>query len=397
MLLYITLTTLILALILFLNNFKKNKNAVFIALFFIVVSIYSITHYFLVFGKSPFWLAVFYYHFTPLYLLLGPLLLFYVRGTLSDNPKFSMIDSLHFIPALIQTIGIVPYLFLSFYDKIEFAEKMIYNTDAMLSIRFNMFFDPTVSFSIRALSLFLYEFYCGYLLFVKAPISSVGKEIPKKQFLLAYKWLIILILNLIIITICFFIITYQLTHKSPVYVLSNDKYLFSIIGVCFFIMTFSLLLFPNILYGMPRILKIIPPNKPSNSTNIAYSSNEEFIAEEDPFYELAEKIKDYITIEKPYLDPDFSLSRIAIEIQVPQSHVSYCINTLMNTRFCVLRSDLRIEFAIKLLQNNVNDIFTIEAIGEKSGFKTRSSFYTAFKEKTGITPTEFIKTQKIDS
>lgn len=397
MLLYITLTTLILALILFLNNFKKNKNAVFIAIFFIVISIYSITHYFLVFGKSPFWLAVFFNHFTPLYLLLGPLLLFYVRGTLSDNPKFSKIDSLHFIPALIQAIGVVPYLFLSFGDKIKFAEKMIYNSDAILSIRFNMFFDPPVSFSIRAFSLFLYELYCGYLLFVKVPINGVGKEIPKKQFLLAYKWLIILILNLIIITICFVIITYQSIHKSPVYILSNDKDLFSIIGICFFIMTFSLFLFPNILYGMPRIQEIISPNKQNNSNNINYSSNEEFIPEEDPFYELAEKIKDFITIEKPYLDPDFSLSRIAIEMQIPQSHVSYCINTLMNTKFYALRSDLRIEFAIKLLQNNVNNIFTIEAIGEKSGFKTRSNFYAAFKEKTGITPTEFIMIQKTDS
>lgn len=400
MLLYITLTTLLLALILSVNNFKKNKNAVFIALFFTIAAIYSLTHYFLVFGKSPFWVAIFYNHFTPLYLLLGPLLFFYVRGTLNDNTKFSKIDALHFIPALIQLIGIVPYLFLAFADKIQFAEKVIGNSNDLKQIRLNIFYDPSVSYSLRVGSLFIYEIYCAYLLFVKAPINSVGKEIPKKQFLLAYKWLIILILNLIIITICFTIITVESIRKSPAYIFSNYQVLFTIIGICFFIMTFSLLLFPNILYGMPRIPEVRSSNNQNSSKNtpeIATLAAEEFMPEEDPFFELSKKIRDYITIEKPYLDPDFSLSSIALELQVPQNHVSYCINTLMNTKFYTLRADLRIDYAIELLQNNVSDILTIEAIGEKSGFKTRSNFYTAFKDKTGITPTEFIETQKINS
>ena len=397
MLLYITITTLILALLLLINNFKKNKNAVFIALFFTILSIYIITHYFLIFGKSPFWLAIFYNHFTPLYLLLGPLLFFYVRGTLKDSPKLSKIDSLHFIPALIQMIGILHYIFTSFSDKIKFAEKMIYNADSLLSIRFNIFFEPSVNFSIRAVSLLLYELYCGYLLFVKVPINSIGKEIPKKQFLLSYKWLIILILNLIIITVCFLIITVQSIYTSPSHAFRIDHILFYVIGNSFFLMTFSLLLFPNILYGMPRTYKINAINSPKNITNIKTHSAEEFIAEEDPFFELSEKLRVYIAIGKPYLDPEFSLSSIAIKLQVPQRHISYCINTLMNTKFYTLRADLRIDYAIELLQNNVSNILTIEAIGEKSGFKTRSNFYTAFKDKTGITPTEFIENLKINS
>lgn len=397
MLLYITITTLILALILSVNNFKKNKNALFIAFFFIIASIYSLSHYFLVFGESPFWIAITYNNFTPLYLLLGPLLLFYIRGTLGDNSKFSKIDRLHFIPALIQLIGITPYLLTSFEVKIKIAEKITYDANELLLDRFNIFYEPSVSFVIRTGSLFIYEIYCAYLLFVKVPINSARKTIPKKQFLIVYKWLIILLSNIIIITICFSIITVQSIRKSPVYILSNYHILFTTIGVCFFLMTFSLLLFPNILYGMPRTIEISPLNNSKYAIKTATSSKEKLISEKDPFFELSQKIKEYLIIKKPYLDPDFSLSSIAIEFQVPQNHISYCINTLMNTNFYKLRNDLRIDYAITLLQNSVTAILTIEAIGEKAGFKTRSNFYKAFKEKTGITPTEFIETQKTDS
>lgn len=111
--------------------------------------------------------------------------------------------------------------------------------------------------------------------------------------------------------------------------------------------------------------------------------------EEDPLFELSEKMLYYLREKKPYLDPDFSISTIAINLQVPQNHISYCINTLMNTTFYKLRAELRVEHAIALLQSTTKERLTIEAIGEHSGFKTRSNFYMAFKEITGMTPTEY--------
>jgi AraC-like DNA-binding protein len=62
----------------------------------------------------------------------------------------------------------------------------------------------------------------------------------------------------------------------------------------------------------------------------------------------------------------------------------------MQTKFSTLKSDLRIGFAVELLSGNQKESYTIEGIAQQSGFKTRASFYNAFKEKTGMTPTEFI-------
>jgi AraC-like DNA-binding protein len=98
--------------------------------------------------------------------------------------------------------------------------------------------------------------------------------------------------------------------------------------------------------------------------------------------------------ERPFLKTDFSISDIALAMQVPQNHVAYCINNIMQTKFATLKSDLRIDYAAELLSENVNDSFTIEGIAQQSGFKTRASFYNAFKERVGVTPTEFIAAKK---
>jgi AraC-like DNA-binding protein len=388
MLLYLTLSTFALAVLLLANNYNKNKTAVYVALFLMIVSLYGITHYLVLFGQSPFWLAIFYNHFTPLYLLLGPLLFFYVRATLRDQSGLSKLDSLHFIPAVIQTIGITPYLFLPFALKIEYAERIIKNVNNILEVNLNLFYTAEASFLIRGSMFLIYILYCGYLLLVNAPLIRKENTIPKKQFNVSLKWLAVLISCSLLITIYLFSVTMMSFYVSPKEAFNNSYVLNLISGISYFIMTFSLLLFPHILYGMPR--------KNENTKNIKKVRKNEissgvasFVPEEDPLFELSEKIKDYLINQKPFLNPDFAISDIAIELQVPQNHISYCINTLMNTSFYKLRTELRVEHAVALLQSDKKERLTIEAIGEQSGFKTRSNFYSAFKEITGMTPTEY--------
>ncbi len=390
MLLYLTISTLALSLLLLINNYKKNKNAIYVGLFLIIVSLYGITHYFVLFGQSPFWLALFYNHFTPLYLLLGPLLFFYIRGTLTDCASLFKKDYFHFIPALIQAVGIFPYLLTPFEIKLQNAERIINNIDSLLYLNLNLFYNADVSFLIRVGLFLIYIMYCGYLLISYAPIIRKENAIPNKQYKVSLKWLTLLVVCSFIITLYLLTITVLSFYSSPKEAFANSYALHLISGFSYFILSFSLLLFPYILYGMPR--KIIANDRKFNKEpkNIPADVVNEIIPEEDPLFELSEKIITYLNDKKPFLDPEFSISTIAIIMQVPQNHVSYCINTLQSTTFYRLRAELRVKHAISLLQSETKDRLTIEAIGEQSGFKTRSNFYMAFKECTGMTPTEFI-------
>jgi AraC-like DNA-binding protein len=396
MLLYVSLFTILLSLSLLFNNWKINKNAAYLSLFLISSSIYGIAHYFVMYGKSPFWLAIFYNHFTPLMLLLGPFLYFYIRGTLDDTYSLKKIDFIHFIPAIIHLIGIIPYTLQPFSEKLQIATQIIDNIDALLKIQINYFYDTKVSFVIRPVLLLCYILYCMYLIWKRFSSTTFDRNIPKKQLLISLRWLIVLIVSLFFIVVEFLIITYNSIHIKPSVGLINSYSSYILSGVAYCIMSFSLLLFPNILYGFPKRIATGNLQKTRGEKQLPTIDAKKTVnVEEDPFFDLSENIKKYLIKEKPFINPDFSISDIALAMQVPQNHVSYCINDIMQTKFSTLKSDLRINYAVELLSGNLKESFTIEGIAQQSGFKTRASFYNAFKEKTGMNPTDFIDAKKI--
>lgn len=396
MLLYLSLSTFTLAIFLLANNINKNKHAICVSLFLLTISLYGITHYFVLFSKTPFWLAVFYNHFTPLYLLLGPFLFFYVRGVLMDTECVTKQDLWHGIPALIQLIGIIPYIFSPFSLKLDYANRIMENLDNIVTLNLNLFYNADLSFLIRIGLFLFYIVYCGIFICKKIPQLKKEQMIPKKQLQVSNRWLITLVGSSFVITLYLLIITLLSFISSPKEAFQNSYWLHLISGIAYFILASSLLFFPEILYGMPRKNKNYRNNKPLNSTiqKIQMAITHQ---KEDPLFELSHRILTYLENYKPYIDTDFSLDSLTTVMQVPQRHISYCINTIMNTSFYHLRAALRVEYAIELLDGDIKKILTIEAIGEKAGFKTRSNFYNAFKEHTGLTPTEYYNSKQVNS
>ena len=95
--------------------------------------------------------------------------------------------------------------------------------------------------------------------------------------------------------------------------------------------------------------------------------------------------------KKLYLNPDLKMTDIAAEISLPRKHISQVINEKMNDNFYHYVNRYRISEAKRLLKNPENIRFSIEGIAHQSGFNSRSSFYTAFKNETGVTPSRFLK------
>jgi AraC-like DNA-binding protein len=65
----------------------------------------------------------------------------------------------------------------------------------------------------------------------------------------------------------------------------------------------------------------------------------------------------------------------------------------MNVKFTTLRTQLRIKYATNLLDSGQADELSMDGIGKKSGFSTRSNFYNAFKIETGMTPSEYLESK----
>lgn len=98
-----------------------------------------------------------------------------------------------------------------------------------------------------------------------------------------------------------------------------------------------------------------------------------------------------IIIDKElYLNTNFSLEEAAKELKVTKHLLSQYVNEILGKSFSNLIKEYRIEKAKKLLETEKN--YTIESLGYDSGFNSKSTFFTAFKKSTGLTPAEYQKT-----
>jgi len=399
MLLYISLLTIILSGLLITYNWRINKNTIYLGAFFSILATYGLTHYFTIYTNSPFWLAVFYNNFSPFWFLTGPLLLFYYRGTLTDNSKLRPSDIIHFIPFLFQLVGIFPYLLTPFSYKVGIASQILNDLNLITQFKVNWITTPLVNFFARPILVFMYLGYITYMLWKYNPQSQRIK-VPLQQYKLMYRWLIILAVTTAILILNFFFLSLSLSKQTVTATLINGQFTHIFSGVAYFCMSFMLLLFPRILYGMPiynsnTALEIGSQERPKKETNpIIEPTNivaEVQLPKDDPFYELVDKINAYLTKEEPFLNPDFTINELAVALKVPVHHLSYCLNTLMNVKFTTLRTQLRIQYAAKLLDSGQADDLSMDGIGKKSGFSTRSNFYNAFKTETGMTPSEYLE------
>ncbi|MCC1483219.1 helix-turn-helix domain-containing protein [Winogradskyella immobilis] len=100
-------------------------------------------------------------------------------------------------------------------------------------------------------------------------------------------------------------------------------------------------------------------------------------------------INNYILKNNRFLDPHFSLDKLCEELNMSSSHISKIINNYNDFNFSDYINALRIEQAKKLLSDDSFNKYTIVTIGLECGFNSKSTFYTAFKKFTFLTPSQF--------
>jgi hypothetical protein len=164
MVLFISIAILILTILQTFYNYIINKTGLYLAGFLISLSISAIVQYFFLKEHSEWKLAVLYGHFMPLSYLTGPMLFFYVRGTLKDRSCLSKKDSLHFLPFLVSLISIIPYYFVDFDTKLQIAKELIANPNYSRQINISWLYNNSYNVVARPLFLLIYFVVCLNLL-----------------------------------------------------------------------------------------------------------------------------------------------------------------------------------------------------------------------------------------
>lgn len=108
--------------------------------------------------------------------------------------------------------------------------------------------------------------------------------------------------------------------------------------------------------------------------------------------EVIQKLNKVIQDESLFMNSKLKISDLAEHVQLSSHKLSQILNDNLGKNFSSYINDFRIEKAKKMLLEVEN--FSIDAIGQECGFHAKSSFYTAFKKITGLTPAQYKIQQK---
>lgn len=395
MILILSIFTLILTCILTIYNYRINQNIIYLSSLLALLSLSGFLHYFVLINDSETGVALFYTHFMPLLYLQGPMIYFYVSGTIKDEFSFNWKKAIHFIPFFIAFISVFKYYFVPWDDKIEIAKTIIASPEVLLTINKLNIGNHFINLPARTISLLLYSL-ATMLLLIRYTLKNRNEPILNSKII---KWLFF-----ITIIVFFCALSYMILIVEFVYFdirtreqISNEIYNYTA-AISYSLIPIVMLIFPEVLYGIPIVnrkkIALFDVNTSSNKSEILNEKGG--IKMEDPaMNDLAKLIQDYLKNEKPFIDPKFSLDDLAKQLDVPKHHLYYCLNSILNIKFTTLRTQMRVEYAKELLLNGSLELVSMEGIWTKTGFSSRTNFFVTFKEVTGYTPLEFIKINNV--
>lgn len=113
-----------------------------------------------------------------------------------------------------------------------------------------------------------------------------------------------------------------------------------------------------------------------------------------------ENIKKYrdcckkILEEKYYINPDLTLKLLSESLHIKERELSELINSCTKSNFHNFINKFRVEEFKKLLNSEKAIHYSILGLAKEAGFSSKSTFYKAFKQLEGVTPSEYKKLLK---
>jgi AraC-like DNA-binding protein len=95
--------------------------------------------------------------------------------------------------------------------------------------------------------------------------------------------------------------------------------------------------------------------------------------------------------EKLYRNSRLSLKELAERMGFTENRLSQVINEGLNKNFYDFVNDYRVNEVIDVIRSRQRPHLTLLGLALEAGFNSKSSFNNIFRQKTGMTPSEFRK------
>ena len=385
--------------LLFYNGGYKTAN-VYLGLFLFFLTFLTFSHYLFIFSNSVSELVILLsVPIHAIFYVIGPFAYLYVRSILTYKIGFKKSDLIHFIIFGIIFFGRLPFNFSSLELKEEMATKLINNSWLELSnLKHNLLLNVKTNYLLKGIHVLFYII-AIWIMIYKAKIRNTSELKGNSQLLIMKRWSIFFTTVFTFLAICLqFIIYFFRSIPERAKFQQQGDIFFSLILLLSMTLILGLIFFPQILYGLPignggwikRNDEIIEnKNEIKDENNTHNEVGTITMLHEKHLQNIRMKLEDWVE-KNGFLSEDITLNTLSSEIKVPLYHLTFYFNHVNDEKFIDWRNNLRVDYAIKRMKNELEIKKTLEAIGKESGFRSYSTFRQAFKRRTGTVPKDFI-------
>ena len=297
--------------------------------------------------------------FTPIsfILMLGPLLFFYIKSLITSAFKWQIKYWWHMFPGI---------LMFSYYSALTILPE---------SVKLKFMFSPfEVSFShteqILTVVLGLYYLGLSYTTFKQWKNRTAVRSTKLSSWVFRF---LIGMFGLFIVWGCMIIANFWIYNFGVATVSYNPLWL----AIALVLLWLGIEIIANLKFFLLN-KKIQPVN--GNAT----------ITDKDLSH-LKLKLEQLMSEKKLYTNPDLSLDSLALALEINPKYLSVILNNSVGKNFYDFINHYRIEEVKERLADSKSRNYTIEAIANQAGFRSKSSFNAAFKKQVNMTPREFIR------
>ena len=340
------------------KNSKRKPNRVLAALL-IALSV-SILHSNLDVGPVP----IPYKIKEPFILLIGPLLLLYIRE-FTKIKMFDLKDTFHFIPFVLFFLIVLPVWLHGVgttYGIFLFNNSMIVTRIGwfLIVIQYGYYWWKIIH------TLHLYR------AAVETEFSSIeGKTLSwLKGFLHLFGLFFVFLTATLLIAL----------HSENYFLL--DRIICVALSITIFVLGYYGLFQEEVFSNIVEISPIVIAETKSGTTLV----EKQHAIKDD---EDVKRILSFLEKEKPYLDEELTLTKLAEQVGVTRNQLSAIINNSLNSSFYDFINGYRVQEVKRLIADPQNKNFTILSLAFEAGFSSKSAFNNIFKKITGITPSAY--------
>lgn len=346
---------------------SRNRQANVIFAFLLLVVSYNLLEYTIaisrLYDRFPHILTTSY----PFLFLMGPLYFFYLKKLIAHDFMISKKKLLHFLPAVICLLLLMPFYLTSADVKMEFLKTEVGGSGDHVEIPIGQYLFMGAHF----IQTFVYLLISKNLLkrqedLYKSNLSDNGliQFSILRQMTAVFFWFIVGCL-----------VVLALLPIVKQYRVELDYVLVLTLSVLIHVIGYVALIQPHFFDVM-----LTAGNREKYATHKLTEGQRS---------ELYQKMVGKIEQEQLYMISDYKIADLASTLEVPVHYLSQAINETTGKNFFEFVNSFRVDKARNLLAKNGDSYLKIMAVAFDSGFNNKSTFNRIFKKHTGYTPSQY--------